>query len=107
MGIAQGVQEGDQGVSEGRGWTHAWASNARSAGAGTAARGSARPMRSKGWRSKLLVGRKVTPLARRQKAQPHAADADALEAHHRQAHQRAHAADLPLPALGEHKAQLL
>ena len=49
----------------------------------------------------------VAPLAERQVAQHHAADAHALQADDLQADQFAHAPDLALLALGQHKAQLL
>ena len=53
------------------------------------------------------MGAQIAPLAGRQVAQHHAADADALEADHLEADLLAHAADLALLAFGEHEAQLL
>ena len=49
----------------------------------------------------------VAPLAERQVAEHDAADAHPLQAEHLQADRLAHAADLALPALAQHEAQLV
>jgi plasmid stabilization system protein ParE len=58
-------------------------------------------------RIKHLTRRQIPPLPHRQLTQLDAANAHPLQAHHGQAHQFAHAPDLPLFALAQHKAQLL